>query len=143
MRRFVAASAVAALCLLGALAAVAQNAPTTLAGKIVDFSDYMTHDHNMDAMKGSMMGHAMASPETMMGHAMASPGAMAPHAMATGNPCRILGILTASGKVYPLVTQEGSSMPATLCSRLNANVTLTGTVYTTASESVFLVSGVR
>jgi hypothetical protein len=146
-----------------ALPALAQS-NSTLSGKLVDFTTYITKDHNMDAMKGdhamAMAGgdHAMAAGDHAMSgdHAMASGDqAMAAgdhamsgdHAMASGDAmatvCPALGIVSGSNKIVMVAAQQGSATAKDLCAKLNSTVTLTGAVYSQGGSSVFLVSSIK
>jgi len=144
--------------LLGATLVPATAASTTtVSGKVVDLVSYMTKDHSMNSMShGAMAGdHAMAGGAMAGGamagdHAMASPaaGAMAgDHAMAGGAmaaaSCPTLGLVTAAGKVYSLGTHDGDATQGELCKKLNAQVSVTGTVFSEGGSTVFLVASVK
>jgi hypothetical protein len=125
------AFAVAALGVAFVLPAGAQT-NSTISGKLVDLVTYVTRDHNMSAMKGD---HAMA----MAGgdHAMAG----GDHAMAMAPAsCPALGVVSSKGKVILVSAEQGSATAKDLCSKLNANVTLTGTSYSQGGATVFVVT---
>jgi hypothetical protein len=138
----------AALGLAFVLPAGAQTT-STLSGKLVDIITYVTQDHNMSAMKGD---HAMAGGDHAMAgddHAMTADHAMAgddhamtaDHAMAMAPAsCPALGVVSSKGKVTLVSAKAGSATAADLCKKLNADVTLTGTLYTQAGTTVFVVS---
>lgn len=112
--------AAAALC-LAPMAASAE----TLSGQIVDLGTYVTRDHNMDAMHGSMSGSKSMAHGAMTGHdAMAGHDAMS-HACPPA-----LGLVTNGGAgLYLLVTQMGGKTSETLCKSLGRTVKLQGTTY--------------
>jgi hypothetical protein len=115
------------VCALALPAAAQEN--KTLTGKLVDFTTYVTHDHNMDSMH-AMKGEAMPGDHAMAGG----------HAMAAS--CPMLGIVS-GGKVYAVATQMGTSAQSDLCKKLNSQVTLEGKLYSQGGASVFLVSSVK
>jgi hypothetical protein len=147
VKAFTSAFAVAALGVAFALPAGAQTS-ATISGKLVDLVTYVTSDHKMGAMKGgdAMAGgdHAMAmagDDHAMAGgdHAMAMAGGDHAMAMAPAS-CPALGVVTSKGKVIMVSAEPGSATAKDLCSKLNANVTLTGTTYNQGGTSVFVVS---
>jgi hypothetical protein len=145
VKAFTSALAVAALGIAFVLPVGAQT-NSTISGKLVDLVTYVTGDHKMGAMKSgdAMAGgdHAMASGD----HAMAMAGgdhAMAgdDHAMAMAPAsCPALGVVSSKGKVILVSAEQGSATAKDLCSKLNANVTLTGTSYSQGGATVFVVT---
>ena len=136
MKAFTSAFAVAALGADLVLPAGAQT-NSTISGKLVDLVTYVTSDHKMGAMKGNdaMAGgdHAMAGGD----HAMAG----GDHAMAMApTSCPALGVVSSKGKVIMVSAAPDSATAKDLCSKLNANVTLTGTTYNQGGTSVFVVT---
>jgi hypothetical protein len=109
----------------------------TFSGKVVDLATYVTRDHNMDSMHGSM-GGAMHGSMPGKGGAMHE-GAMAAH------PCPpTLGLATNDGAgLYLLVTQMGSKTAQLLCKKLDKSVAIGGTAYEKNGLRALLVSSVR
>ena len=152
MKAFTSAFAVAALGVALVLPAGAQT-NSTISGKLVDLVTYVTSDHKMGAMKGNdaMAGgdHAMAGGDHAMAsddHAMAMAGG--DHAMAGGDhamamapaSCPALGVVSSKGRVIMVSAEPGSATAKDLCSKLNANVTLSGTTYNQGGATVFVVT---
>jgi pentapeptide MXKDX repeat protein len=149
-----------------ALTVAAANAQTstTISGKIVDLATYVTHDHNMDAMKGhamkddamhgdAMHGDAMQGDAThgdaMQGDAMHTDAmhadamhadAMHADTMHGSSTCPAsLGLVTSAGRVYLLATQAGSAQTQTLCKEIGKTVSVAGTVFSQGGMSALLV----
>ncbi len=138
---------------LGLSASAGAQSNTTLTGKLVDIATYMTKDHNMDAMHGmkgeaakgdamkgdAMKGDAMKG-DAMKGDAMKGDAMKGDHAAAD---CPALGLVTSSGKVFFVASQMGTPMGASLCKKVNSNVTLSGAGYSQAGASLRLVSALK
>ncbi len=109
--------------------AAAHAQASTLSGKIVDLATYVTHDHNMDAMK---MSHS-TSDIAMKGDAM--------HAESTAvtNCPASLGLVTSSGRVYLLATQMGSTKAQALCTQMGKTASISGTVFSQGGMTALLV----
>ncbi len=123
---------VAALAIFAAPVAASAE---TVSGQVVDLGTYVTRDHNMDAMHGSMSGKHSMGNDSMPGHeAMGGRDAMS-------HPCpSTLGLVKKDGAgLYLLVTQMGSTTGQTLCKRVGRNVTLDGTAYNKNGMNAFLV----
>ena len=120
--------ALAAAFIIGTLPALAQTT-STLSGKLVDVATYVTKDHNMDAMQGAMKG------ETMHSDAKKSEAMKDEHM----GPCPALGLVTAKGAIYLVVTQMESAAGASLCKKMNSAVTLSGKLYSQGGMNVILV----
>ncbi|GAC1583567.1 MAG: hypothetical protein NVS3B28_03230 [Candidatus Velthaea sp.] len=126
-----------ALALASLTTAAASAQATSLTGKVVDLATYVTRDHNMDAMHGSMKGDAMKG-DAMKGDAMKG-DAMKGDAMHESACPEVLGLATTSGKTYVLATQMGSSKRADLCKAIGKTTTLNGKSYSQGGTTVFLV----
>ncbi|MDQ6942362.1 MAG: hypothetical protein M3169_07570 [Candidatus Eremiobacteraeota bacterium] len=110
----------------------------TVSGTVVDLATYVTHDHNMDAMHGSMSGAMHGAMPEKTGGAMHE-DSMAKH------PCpATLGLVTHGGAgLYLLVTQMGSKTAQTLCGKLDKTVSIGGTSYEKGGMHALLVSSVH
>ncbi|GAC1535243.1 MAG: hypothetical protein NVS2B17_05340 [Candidatus Velthaea sp.] len=136
-----------ALALASLTTAAASAQATSLTGKVVDLATYVTRDHNMDAMHGSMKGDAMKGDamkgDAMKGDAMKGDAmkgdAMKGDAMHESACPEVLGLATTSGKTYVLATQMGSSKRADLCKAIGKTTTLNGKSYSQGGTTVFLV----
>lgn len=101
-----------------------------ISGTVVDVATYITHDHNMDAMHGSMAAMKHDSMGAMKGRAHPCPPA--------------LGLTTNGGlQVFLLATQIGSTAASALCAKLDKTATIDGTVYEKGGMRVLLVSAVK
>nr|MDQ6926069.1 hypothetical protein [Candidatus Eremiobacteraeota bacterium] len=119
--RFVAAAALF-------IAPVAASAET-LTGQVVDLGTYVTRDHNMDAMHGSMPAKKSMDHDSMAHESM-------------GHACPpTLGLVTHGGAgLYVLITQMGTKTGEMLCKKIGRSVKLEGTVYDKNGMHAFLVS---
>lgn len=118
-----------AIAALGATVPSAASA-ATFSGTVVDVATFVTRDHNMDAMHGSMGAMKHESMGAMKG---------------AGHPCPpALGLATNGGlQVYLLAPQMGSATGASLCAKLDKTATVDGTVYEKGGMRALLVSSVR
>lgn len=153
MKLVIACAALVALATTPAGAQPSAPQSTSMTGKIVDLATYVTRDHNMDAMKtghamasGAMKGAAMKGAamkgDAMKGDAMKGDAMKGDAAMSDACPA-MLGIVTTTGRAYPLAFQQGGTTAAAACKHVGSTATLTGKAYTQGGTTVLLVSDIH